>query len=151
MRDSLGATHPMPQTPEGPETSIRDALRASHQFAAYFALVTLTGAIGSVVLGRAPWYVLLIAPPLCYAIYFLLPLVLQLTGVATSDLNINLWFAWAICGGLVFFMVGLLIKGHELFATMGEILRVGLLCASAWIACVIVVWFVRRASLKRGA
>src|SRR5207249_6175481 len=92
-----------------------------------------------------------ISPALGYATYFLLPLVLQLTGAATSDLNVNLWFAWAICGGLVFFWVGLLIKGHELFATMAEIVRTGLLSAVAWIACVVLVWFVRRAWLKRGA
>ncbi len=93
----------------------------------------------------------MLAPALGYAIYFLLPLVLQLTGAATSDLNVNLWFAWAFCGGLAFFWVGMLIRGHELFATMGEVVRTGLLYALVWIAGVVLVWFVTRAWLKRGA
>jgi len=134
-----------------PDGRIRDAFRSSHRFATYFAWVALSGAIASVVVGRAPLYILLLAPALGYATYFLLPLILQLTGAATSDLNVNLSFAWALCGGLVFFWVGLLIKGHELFATMAEIVRTGLLSAFAWIACVVLVWFVRRAWLKRGA
>jgi hypothetical protein len=148
MRDSLGATRSLHLSPE---TRIRDALRSSHRFAVYFASVALTGAIVPVILGRAPLYVLLVAPALGYAIYFLLPLALQLTGAVSSDLNVNLWFAWALCGGIVFFMVGLLIKGHELFATMGEIVRTGLLGATVWIAGVILVWFVRRLWLTRGA
>jgi hypothetical protein len=91
------------------------------------------------------------APALAYAIYFLLPLVLQLTGAATSELNVNLWFVWAVSGGLVFFMVGIIATGHKLFATGSEILKTGLLCASAWIAGVILVWGIRRMWLKRGA
>lgn len=130
---------------------LRDAFRSSHRFATYFASVAFSGAIGLVVFRGAPLYVLLLAPALGYATYFLLPLVLQLTGAATSDLNVNLWFAWALCGGLVFFWIGVLTKGHELFATMAEIVRTGLLSASAWIASVVLVWFVRRAWLKRGA
>ena len=133
------------------ENRIRDALRSSHQFALYFAAVAFGGAVIPVLLGRVPVYALVAAPALGYAIYFLLPLILQLTGAATSELNVNLWFAWAFSGGLAFFMVGIIATGHKLFATGGEILRTGLLCASAWIVGVILVWGVWRMWLKRGA
>ena len=91
------------------------------------------------------------APALGYAIYFLLPLVLQLTGAATSELNVNLWFAWAFCGGLAFFWVGMFTKSSGLFATKREVVGTGLLWAFGWVVGVSLVWFVRRVWLKRGA
>jgi len=147
--DSVSELGAAPRVPMA--ARIRDALRASNRFATYFALVALSGAIGSVIVGRAPLYAVLVAPALGYAVYFLLPLVLQLTGAATTDLNVNLWFAWAVCGGLVFFWVGLLFRGHDVLATIPETLRAGLLGAGAWIICVLLVWFVRRVWQRRGA
>jgi len=132
-------------------TTLRDAIGVSSRFAALIAGTAFAGAAVSLLVARAPLYVFIIGPALCFAVYFLFTLVLQLTGAADSDLNINAWFAWAVCGGLVSFMVGLLIKGHELFATLSQVVQTGLLSAFAWIACVVLVWLVRRAWLKRGA
>ena len=130
---------------------LHDAIRSSNRFAIYFALAALGAAIGGVVAGRAPFYAVLVAPALGYAIYFLLPLLLQLSGAVTTDLNVNLWFTWAVSGGLVFFWVGLLFRGHDVLAPWPEILRAGLLGAGAWIMGVLLVWFVRRTWQRRGA
>jgi hypothetical protein len=127
---------------------IRDALSSSHRFAAYFASTAFGGALGAVLFGRAPLYVLLLAPALGYALYFLLPLVLQLTGAATSDLYVNHWFAWAVCGGLVFFWVGALARAQNVLAE--DPLRVGLYTGLVWVALVIVAWLITRL-VRRGA
>ena len=37
----------------------------------------------------------------------------------------NPWFAWMVCGGLVWFFVGLLARGHNVLAE--DYLQVGLL------------------------
>jgi len=63
--------------------------------------------------------------------------------------NVNPWFAWMVCGGLVCFFVGLLARGHNVLAE--DYLQVGLLSALAWVGLVTVTWVAAKVFLKRGA
>ena len=63
--------------------------------------------------------------------------------------DVSPWFAWLVCGGLVFFFVGLLARGHDVLAD--DYLRVGLLSALAWVGLIAVIWIVAKVLAKRGA
>jgi transcriptional regulator with XRE-family HTH domain len=62
--------------------------------------------------------------------------------------NVSPWLAWLVCGGLVFFFVGALVRGHDVFAE--NAVQVGLYSASAWVVLVLIVWLIRLV-LKRSA
>jgi len=63
--------------------------------------------------------------------------------------NVNPWFAWMVCGGLVWFFVGLLARGHNVLAE--DYLQVGLLSGLAWVGLVTVTWVAAKVFLRRGA
>ena len=93
------------------------------------------------------------APAITLAIYFTLAFVLQMLGAVSRDpenhlqLDVNPWFAWLLCGGLVVFFVGLLAAGHQEGAVA---LRTGALSAAVWVFGVALVWATSKLA-RRGA
>ncbi len=133
----------------------RDAVRPAAVVAAPFAALAFVRVAVATAQGSAPVSYLLIVPLLGFAIFFLGALALQVSGAVTRNpsnhlqLDVNPWFAWLVCGGLVFFFVGLLARGHNVLAQDAP--RVGLLSALSWIALVGVAWLIARLVFKRGA
>ena len=63
--------------------------------------------------------------------------------------NISPWFAWALCGGLVFFFVGALVRGQDVLAE--NVAKTGLYTALAWVALISIIWLIARLRVGRGA
>ncbi len=137
------------------QLTLRDTAHAAKTFATPFAAIALLRVLVAVIGGSAPWTYLLVVPFLGFSIFFFAALALQLSGAIKRDpsnhlqLNVNGWFAWLICGALVFFFVGLLARGHDVLAQDAP--RVGLLSASAWVGLILVLWFGHRLFTGRGA
>jgi hypothetical protein len=69
----------------------------------------------------------------------------QITGAVRRDgsqLMVNPWFAWMLIGGIVSFLVALMIRGHAL--NHPDILEVATAAAGGWIGAVILVWIAVR-------
>lgn len=102
---------------------------------------------------HAPPSQILTSPVLAYALFFLLAFGLQVSGAVVRDpnlplqLNVNPWFAWAVCGAIASFFIGSLAVGHREGSAM---VRIGWMTSVGWIFLVLVVWTVARC-LKRGA
>ena len=140
---------------ENPPARVTQAVHAASRFAIPFTAIALFRVGLGVVRGSAPVSYLVIVPVLGFGIFFLLTLLLQLSGAVTRDpskhlqLDVNPWFAWLVCGGLVFFFVGLLARGSSVLAEDAP--RVGLLSAVAWAGVVAIVWMAVRLFARRGA
>ena len=63
--------------------------------------------------------------------------------------NISPWFAWALCGGLVFFFVGAFVRARDVLAE--DVEQAGLYTALAWVVMIAIIWLLRRVLAKRGA
>ena len=122
-------------------------------FAVPFALITLVRVTIGVGIGPTPLTYLVLAPLLAFGLFFLLALILQLSGIVTvglgNELDVSVWFAWALCGALVCFFVGALIRAQNVVA--GDEMRIGLYTAVGWVAFVSAVWLVTRFVRARGA
>jgi hypothetical protein len=69
--------------------------------------------------------------------------------------NLNPWFVWAFCGGLVFFVGAdvwssrLEVQRRDILAA--EVMRVGLYATFGWVALIAIGWLVSRLFARRGA
>src|ERR1043166_8153369 len=109
----------------------RDAVRSAAIVGAIVAALSFSRALARVARGTAPGIMLLEAPSLGFAVFFVAILMLQLTGAVRRDgfeFTVSPWFAVAAIGALVAFFVGALAHGHSLLATDAE--RVGLIAAA---------------------
>jgi hypothetical protein len=130
-------------------------VRSAAIFAIPFTAIAFFRVTVAVVRGSAPFHYVVIVPLLGFALFFLGAFTLQPSGAVTRNpsnhlqLDVNPWFAWLLCGAIVFFFVGLLARGHNVLAE--DYVRVGLLSALAWMGFVSVAWLASRLFLKRGA
>jgi len=129
------------------------AIRAGVTFAVPFALISFLRVVAGVIRGSAPIAYLVVVPLLGFGLFFLLALVLQVSGAVREgsgqELDVSPWFAWMVSGALAFFFVGLLARGHDVLAE--DYVRVGLLSALAWILAVGVAWVLVGLWRRRGA
>jgi hypothetical protein len=153
-RDPLGATPRIFMTAQ-PPSRLSSALRISHRLAAYVAIVTFARVAIAVLLGHEKHiYYLVLSPAVGYAGFFLMVLGLKVSGAIVWDprdptsLDVNPWFAWLVCGGLVAFFVGLLgeARHHSDIAP-----RVGVLAAAVWAVGLSLIWAVGKLVVRRGA
>jgi uncharacterized membrane protein YvlD (DUF360 family) len=135
--------------------TLRHAIRPAIVLATIVAALALARVLVAVARGSAPVLYLFVVPVLTFGFFFATALVLQVSGALTRDpanhfqFNVNRWFAWLVCGGLVFFFVGLLARGHNVLATDAP--RVGLLSALAWGGFVVLTWLCVTLFSQRGA
>ncbi len=154
-RDPLGA-HAARREPstQPSRSSFSQAAYAASTFALYFAGVSFLRALVGVPVHHLPLFWIVGAPLLSFAIFFTFALLLQVFGAVSLNpdnhlqLDVNPWFAWLLCGGLVAFFVGSLASGHEEGSVM---LRRGEISVAIWVVAVVLAWTTNRLFVRRGA
>jgi len=134
--------------------SVAQAAYSAYRFALLFAGLSFLRALVGTIIHQLPLLVIVEAPLLAFAIFFAFALLLQVSGAVSRNpdnhlqLDVNPWFTWLLCGGLIAFFVGLLASGHE----EGSVaVRRGEISAAIWIVGVVLAWTANRLFVRRGA
>jgi hypothetical protein len=140
-------------SPRAAGTDLRAAAQAAYRFALFFAGASFVRAAAGIAFGKLPVRWIMEGPVITLGIFFTGTFVLQVVGAVSRNpdnhlqLDVNPWFAWLLCGGLVVFFIGLLSSGHE---EGGVALRRGGISTVVWAGLIAIAWLGGKLFVRRG-